>query len=973
MGQLSRDHHHISEQERIGPVIPRNTLIHRDRRLGQSSSAWARRFNCVDVRPLIICRGPIRKEAMDVFHEMGIEHYGILLSEKDSVTYANALAPELRTLTDPQRVHRVPDYSGTTKEERQARVAQIVEIAKRCEYNSIFAGYGFMSEDADMVSAIERAGLVFIGPSSRVQAAAGLKDEAKRTALRAGVSVTPGVDNATTRAILKRAATSDELIKLAEHYGVGFSSDEIAAFTDEDREPEALAGMILERGHAAGIDLYTLEEVIEALREGVREMFSARPHARVRLKAISGGGGKGQRILRAPQAYTEYESLGAQIEAALEPLPGLMREVLSEVKCLGVGDNKNVVAELNIEQTSHQEIQVVGNGQWCMTLGGRDCSLQMHEQKLLEISVTEEELIRQIAVQPEGSSARASLTNALHTLRKMEEEATRFGSAVGLDSVSTFECIVSDDEHYFMEMNTRIQVEHRVTELCYSLLFTDPDKPSEFFTVTSLVELMVLLARHGAALPKPTRLPRCGASVEARINATNDALKPHAGGVIQEWSAPLEGEVRDDQGISSPNPDTGAFMRYHLAGAYDSNIALLLTVGRDRRETYERMAEVLRLTQMKGDQLCTNLYFHYGLIQWLLTQGVYCRPNTKFVAQYLAGVGALHREVNQISIDVAWSELTKRAAAEQSAAGVDPQSALSVFEARSTLVLRPLRILLREPHLLAGWLSTVSAQVSWRDDGGIRWLVNPLIVLSGLYRLLNLEQRLGRPALQQIWDHDELLLKRGLTFYQDLEVSLGARYEWSELDHLLLADDVPDQFEPELWRTCRGSHIGHQSGLEVLSLLIKLGARAQFFELTVNDDGLVQVPEAWCDPERQAELIQTLAPPPVARSGELVAVSGGMFYPREAPDQPKLIEVGDHFEEGQPLYIIEVMKMFNKVYAPFSGTVTEVLIEGEGRIIKKGQPLFKVKPDQEIIEVDPDEERRRRASFTQQLLTELHS
>jgi acetyl/propionyl-CoA carboxylase alpha subunit len=908
---------------------------------------------------------------MDVFHEMGIEHYGILLSEKDSVTYANALAPELRTLTDPQRVHRVPDYSGATKEERKARVAQIVQIARRCDYNSIFAGYGFMSEDADMVSAIERAGLTFIGPSSRVQAAAGLKDEAKRTALRTGVSVTPGVDNATTRALLKRAPTADDLLKLAERYGLGLSLSEIEALTEDAREPSSLAGIILERGHAAGIDLYTVEEVIEALREGVRELFHARPSSRVRLKAISGGGGKGQRILRAPASYMELESKEAQVEAALSPLPGLMREVLSEVKCLGVGDNKNVVAELNIEQTSHQEIQVVGNGEWCMTLGGRDCSLQMHEQKLLEISVTEEELLTQIAAQPEGSSARRSLGHALQTLRKMEEEASRFGSAVGLDSVSTFECIVSDDEHYFMEMNTRIQVEHRVTELCYSLLFTDPEKPSEFFTVTSLVELMVLLARHGSTLPKPTRLPRCGASVEARINATNDALKPHAGGVIQEWSAPLEGEVRDDQGISSPNPDTGTFMRYHLAGAYDSNIALLLTVGKSRRESYERMAEVLRLTKMKGDQLCTNLYFHYGLIQWLLTRDVYCRPNTKFVAQYLAGVGALHQEVNQISIDVAWRELTKRAATEMQVADLDAQSAISVFEARSTLVMRPLRILLREPHLFAGWLSTVNAQFSWRDDGGIRWLVNPLRVLSGLYQLLNLEQRAGRPALQQIWDHDESLLKCGLEFYQDLESSLDESYDWPDLDDLLKREMFFVKISQEVWDACRASHRGHQAGLEVLSLLIKLGARAKFFELVVGDDGLVRVPDEWCDAERQAELIQALAPPPVARSGELVAVSGGMFYPREAPDQPKLIEMGEHFEEGQPLYIIEVMKMFNKVYAPFSGTITEVLIEGEGCIIKKGQPLFKVKPDQELIEVDHDEERRRQIEVTRQLLSEL--
>ena len=64
-----------------------NPLIHQDRRLGSSDDAWVRQFDCTHIKPLIICRGPIRKEAMDVFTEMGITDYGILLSEKDSIVY----------------------------------------------------------------------------------------------------------------------------------------------------------------------------------------------------------------------------------------------------------------------------------------------------------------------------------------------------------------------------------------------------------------------------------------------------------------------------------------------------------------------------------------------------------------------------------------------------------------------------------------------------------------------------------------------------------------------------------------------------------------------------------------------------------------------------------------------------------------------------------------------------------------------
>ena len=255
-----------------------------------------------------------------------------------------------------------------------------------------------------------------------------------------------------------------------------------------------------------------------------------------------------------------------------------MREVLAEVKATGVGDNKNVLLELNIETTRHQEIQVIGNGEWCLTLGGRDCSAQMHEQKLLEISTSIGML--QDAINAETDDERKqSLQQDLIILERMEDEATRFGSAVGLDSVSTFECIVDDDRHYFMEMNTRIQVEHRVSELCYGLKFTNPANPGESFVVNSLVEAMVLLAVHGPQLPKPERIVRENASVEVRLNATNDALQPHAGGLIEFWSTALDNEIRDDQGISKRNPDTGSFVQYALAGAYDSNIALLLTTG----------------------------------------------------------------------------------------------------------------------------------------------------------------------------------------------------------------------------------------------------------------------------------------------------------------------------------------------------------------------------------------------------------
>src|SRR5919201_5065212 len=230
-----------------------NPLTHRDRRLSRSASAWVRSFACEDLKPLIVCRGPIRKEAMDVFEEMGITHYGILLSEKDSIVYPNALAPELRQLTDNSRVHRVPDYTGATKEERVERMNQIVAIAKDNGYDSIFAGYGFMAEDEEFVATLEQAGLDFIGPNSVTQARAGKKDEAKRTALEVGVSVTPGVNNVTARTLLKRFDTRKKLRLEVEARELAVDKK---ILEDEGIPLEELADHVLAAAYAKGMDLY---------------------------------------------------------------------------------------------------------------------------------------------------------------------------------------------------------------------------------------------------------------------------------------------------------------------------------------------------------------------------------------------------------------------------------------------------------------------------------------------------------------------------------------------------------------------------------------------------------------------------------------------------------------------------------------------------------------------------------------------
>ena len=946
-----------------------NPLIHKDRQLGNAFSEWVQSFNCSHMRPLIICRGPIRIEAMDVFEEMGITHYGILLSEKDSIVYQKALAPELRQLTDPNRVHRVPDYTGADKDERNVRIQQIISIAKENGYNSIFTGYGFMAEDETMVSAMEAAGLNFIGPCSKTVHDAGLKDEAKRTALKIGVSVTPGLDNATALTLLKKYKDEKSLLALVKKKKLKLDTEKFEASDSlEDK-----ADIVLSAAYKKGIDIYSIEELQETIAEQVVEIGKLYPENRIRLKCIGGGGGKGQRILPNPASF-EGE-LEDQLEKVSELAPSLVLEILNEVKATGAGENKNILIELNIETTRHQEIQVLGNGEWTLALGGRDCSLQMHEQKLLEVSVTAEDLESALtAAVKEGRDIESKvLSQDIKTLQAMEEEAERFAAAVGLDSVSTFECIVDRDKHFFMEMNTRIQVEHRVTELCYSLKFSNPENENEYFVVESLVEAMVLLAAHGKSLPKPTRVLRHNSSVEARLNATNQALAPHAGGIIEYWSDAKKGEIRDDQGISLHNPDTDVFMKYHLAGAYDSNIALLLTVGENRLGTYDAMAEVLRSTVLLGKDLSTNLEFHYGLVNWFIGNNINARPTTKFIVPYLTAVGLLKETANNLDITYAYQRICNGLLS--STESEDEKFAMQDVLARKQLLLsRPIERLFSEPHVLSGWLSTNQHNFSIDENGSVFWLENPMQVLADTYHYLNMSYDKNAPAATMIWDHDNEVLQASLEFYAELEKRL-AEHGQADLDYIevseILDGPAPEGFEDDMWESIQNAHLGYQAGCEILSLLPFTAYKTEFFQLNVNEDLSVFIPEKLFDETLQVKMAKVLVPPPVAKSDEILAASGGMFYSCEAPGMPPFVEEGTHFNAGDPLYIVEVMKMFNKIYAPFSGTIKQVLLSEDGTIIKKGQPLYKITPDEIVIEESPADITARRESQTDAFLTSL--
>ena len=286
---------------------------------------------------------------------------------------------------------------------------------------------------------------------------------------------------------------------------------------------------------------------------------------------------------------------------------------------------------------------------------------------------------------------------------------------------------------------------------------------------------------------------------------------------------------------------------------------------------------------------------------------------------------------------------------------------------KRTLLGRPLGRVLRQPHLLSAWLSSNKNNFEVKNRR-VTWLRNPLLVLTDTYDLLHMDAEVDLPAAHRIWEQDQTVLREGAAFYTAIQERVGD-LSWPEVDELLKAVKPAKGFDAKQWKKVREAHLGFQLGTELYSLLPLIGDKVGFFDLRVNDDLTLSIPERLFDADHQAKMKKVLVPPPVNKEDEIVAVSGGMYYAQEAPGMPCFIEEGQHFEIGDPLYIVEVMKMFNKVYAPFAGTVDKILVDTDGTIVSKGQPLFKVTPDERFVEQDPAEVRARIESNTEQYLT----
>ncbi|MDG2272946.1 MAG: acetyl-CoA carboxylase biotin carboxyl carrier protein subunit, partial [Halioglobus sp.] len=185
------------------------------------------------------------------------------------------------------------------------------------------------------------------------------------------------------------------------------------------------------------------------------------------------------------------------------------------------------------------------------------------------------------------------------------------------------------------------------------------------------------------------------------------------------------------------------------------------------------------------------------------------------------------------------------------------------------------------------------------------------------------------------------------------------------------SNEVPEGMDSDLWYRVRNSHKGYQAGADIIALLPSIAEATGFYQLTVNIDLSINIPERLEDEQLQTAMAKVLVPPPVASSDEIVSESGGMFYSRETPAHDVYVSEGDHFNAGDPLFIVEVMKMFNKVYAPFSGTIAQILVDTDGSIISKGQAIFKIIPDEIAVEVSAEDIKAQRLAVTKKFLQHL--
>ena len=392
------------------------------------------------------------------------------------------------------------------------RIDAMIDIARESGADAVHPGYGFLAENEDFAQACRAAGVIFIGPSPEAIALMGSKTAARQVAIRAGVPVVPGIEEPLS-----------------------------------DQTPDA--------------------EVL-AVAEGVGYPLM--------LKAVSGGGGKGMRMVSEPGE-----------------LPSALRAARSEAQS-AFGDGA-VYLERRILSPRHIEVQLLGDHHGTvLPFVERECSIQRRHQKIVEESPS-------LAVSPD-------------LRRRMTSAAAAVARAAGYTNAGTIEFLLdADGSFYFLEMNTRLQVEHPVTEMV---------------TGVDLVQWQIRIARGERLDLDPERLlsPEAHA-IECRIYAEDpeNGFMPSPGRILG-LRVPQGPGVRDD---------SGAYEGGEVPIYYDPMISKLVTWGETRDHALARMKRALAEYEVRG--IRTTIPF----FQWILDDPDFRagRFDTTFVDRKLAARG----------------------------------------------------------------------------------------------------------------------------------------------------------------------------------------------------------------------------------------------------------------------------------------------------------------------------------------------
>jgi acetyl-CoA carboxylase biotin carboxylase subunit len=426
----------------------------------------------------------------------------------------------------------VPLFPGRPLNIERLFIANRGEIALRvirsCKRLGIETVLGVSAADADSVPARSADHTVLLGPAPAAESYLNIA-RVVAAAKRAGAdALHPGYGFLSENIALATACAEQGIVF------VGPTPQQLLAVGDKlrARDEARKAGLPL----VPGGSIATVEEATRlAVELGLP----------VLLKAVSGGGGRGMKVVRKPdELANQFILASAEAKAAF-------------------GDAR-LYMERYVERGRHIEIQVLGDGDSVVHIGTRDCSVQRRYQKLIE------------------EAPAPDLPDA--TRAALEDAAVMFGRHLRYRGLGTVECLydVERDDFYFLEMNARIQVEHPVTEAITGL---------------DLVAEQIRVAEGRALGVRQEDLRFSGHSIECRLNAEDPALdfRPSPGRITR-LNFPAGAAVRVDSHLESGSV---------IPPYYDSLMGKLIVHGADRAAAVAAMQRALALCEVEG--INTNL------------------------------------------------------------------------------------------------------------------------------------------------------------------------------------------------------------------------------------------------------------------------------------------------------------------------------------------------------------------------------